>query len=241
MDQIPVQFVILDFTLVNGLDSSVAISFVRLKQMARENSVNLVFTNVPFEVEQGLEQGGYKLNDPDGSSRTFLDLDFAMEWCENEILAAENALESQQMSLPQLLEPIFPEPAYIPHLMKCLQRVEVQKGQAVFRQGDPSDSMYFLESGMVSIQLELERNKILRLKKLAPGTVFGEMGLYTTAPRSASVVASEDCILYRLSAKTLSALQSKAPVLVSAVHRFIVNLLAQRVANTNAMVRDLQR
>ncbi|MDY7000946.1 MAG: SulP family inorganic anion transporter [Thermodesulfobacteriota bacterium] len=237
--KLPVRFVVLDFSRISGLDSSVAISFTRLKQMARQQEFTLVFTNVPFEVEQQLEQGGFTLEDPDGFSKTFMSLDFALEWCEDQILEEENALSVEEQTLPQLLESVFPEPKYIPLLMKCMKKVRIKEGEHVFHQGDASDAMYFIEHGMVNVQLELEGGKILRLKKMGPGTTFGEMGIYTSAPRSASIVAAEDCVLYRLSSKVLEVIQSKNPRLVSSIHRFIVNLLSERVAQANDEVRDL--
>jgi sulfate permease, SulP family len=240
-DQPPARFIILDFTLVSGLDSSVAITFAKLKQLARENRITLIFCNVLWEVEEELQKSGYKLDDPEGGSRTFMNLDFAMEWCEDRVLEAEDALTVKQQTLPELLSQVFPEPKLIPRLMKYLRKVHVKEGEHVFRQGDISDAMYFVESGMVSVELELEANKILRLKKMGPGTVFGEMGIYTTAPRSASIVAAESCVVYRLATKDLEAIQAKDPLLVSAIHRFIVNLLAGRVFEANAKVRDLQQ
>ena len=236
---LPLRFLLLDFSRISGLDSSVAMCFARLKQLAQDEKFVLIFTNVPFELEQQLDDAGFVLNDPENNSMTVVSVDYAMEWCEDRILEAEHALSSKVTPLPKLLEPVFPEPAHIPLLMKALKKVSVKKGQHVFRQGDPSDSMYFIEQGMVNVQLELEGNKVLRLKKMGPGTAFGEMGLYTSAPRSASIVAAEDCVLYRLSTKILDIIQDKNPRLVSSIHRFIVHLLAERVAEANSKVRDL--
>ena len=238
-DQMQLEFVILDFRLVNGLDSAVAIGFRQMKRMALEHGVSLIFTSIPFEVERQLEEGGFSLNEPDGSCRTFVDSDFALEWCEDRILEAEDALQVREKTLQELLAGGFPKAEDINLLMKFLERVEVRKGHYVFRQGDASDAMYFVESGMVNVQLELEGNKILRLKKMGAGTVVGEMGIYTDAPRSASIVAAEDCILFRLSKKMLASLQVTQPHLVSDVHRFVVNLLAGRVFEANLKVRDL--
>ncbi|MEW5774735.1 MAG: cyclic nucleotide-binding domain-containing protein [Thermodesulfobacteriota bacterium] len=238
--KLPLRYLILDFSHIAGLDSSVAMAFARLKQTAREQEFTLVFSGVPFELDRQLADAGLLLDDPEGGSRGFVSLDYAMEWCENHILEAENVLRLGKSELPDLLAPVFPEPRLIPLLMRVMKKVEVEKGKPVFRQGDVSDAMYFIEYGMVTVQLELEGNRVLRLKKMGPGTVFGEMGIYTSAPRSASIVAAEDCTLYRLSKTVLDALQTKNPHLVSAIHRFIVGLLSERVADANDKIRDLQ-
>jgi len=80
----------------------------------------------------------------------------------------------------------------------------------------------------------------LRLKKMGPGTVFGEMGIYTSAPRSATVIAMEKCVVYKLSLERFQLIQSKAPQLAAAVNRYIVALLAERVAEANALNRAMQ-
>lgn len=237
----PLRYVLLDFTFISGLDSSVAISFIRLKQMALLHNFVLIFTNVPFELETQLKDAGCVLEDPENGSVTVVSLDYAMEWAEDRILEEAGLLSAKAAPLPELLEPVFPEKQYIPALMKVLKRIEVKKGKPVFSQGDPSDAMYFIESGMVNVQLELPGGKRLRLKKMGPGTVFGEMGLYTSAPRTASIIAADNCVLYRLSTRVMNILQAKRPAMASAVHRFIVSLMADRVASANATIRDLLR
>ena len=233
------RFVILDFRLVTGLDSAVATGLRKLRQLADEYGVTLIFTSIPFEVERLLAENGFVLDDPDHGSRTFVDADFALEWCEDRILEDHGALVLKGRTIEEILAPMFPEPALVPTFVAFLERVEVEKGSHAFRQGDASDAMYFIVSGRVNVQLELEGNRIIRLVKMGPGTIFGEMGIYTDAPRSASIVAAEDCVLYRLSKKKLHAIQKQDPMLVSLIHRFVVNRLAERVAEANAKVRDL--
>ncbi|BBD09105.1 SulP family inorganic anion transporter [Desulfovibrio ferrophilus] len=240
-ERLPLKFVLLDFTFISGLDSSVAISFIKLKQMAQRHEFILIFTNVPFELEAQLGRAGCELDDPYGGSVTVVSMDYALEWAEDRILEEEDMLTIKQQALPSLLAPIFPEQKYIPALMKILKRIEVKKNKPVFSQGDPSDAMYFIESGMVNVQLELEGGKKLRLKKMGPGTVFGEMGLYTSAPRTASIIAAENCVLYKLSTKVMNLLQAKRPEIASSVHRFVVSLLADRVSGANATIRDILR
>ncbi|WP_461208739.1 SulP family inorganic anion transporter [Desulfocurvus sp. DL9XJH121] len=241
VDRPRLRYVILDFTFISGLDSSVAVNFVKLKQTAVRQGYTLIFANVPFEMQSQLARAGCVLDDMKNGSTMVVSLDYALEWAENQLLERAGLLRDNKQSLSELLAPIFPEKRYIPALMKILRQVRVKKGDPVFKQGAPSDSMYFIESGTVNVQLELEGGRMHRLKKMGPGTVFGEMGLYTSAPRTASIVAAEDCVLHRLSAKVMSLLQTQRPEIASAIHRFIVSLLADRVAGANATIRDLMR
>jgi SulP family sulfate permease len=55
------------------------------------------------------------------------------------------------------------------------------------------------------------------------------------------VRANEPAVVYRLSRRRLSMLQEKLPPLATSLDRFLVNLLARRVAHADLMVRDLMR
>ncbi|WP_319467274.1 SulP family inorganic anion transporter [uncultured Pseudodesulfovibrio sp.] len=237
-NMLPVEYLIVDFKLVTGLASAANIGFEKLHQLKQEYEFELIITSAPLELEEHLEASGY-VGEGEGMFRVFFNLDFALEWCENHVLEAENMLALKQMSLPELLAPVFPEPKYIPALMKVLKRVSVNKGEAVFRQGDESDSMYFVESGRLDVELELEGGKLLRLKKVGPGAVFGEMGIYTFAPRSATVRAAEKCVLYVMTMEKLDAIEKRAPMLVTAVNRYLINMLSERLGDANIKVRDL--
>lgn len=237
-NMLPVEFLILDFKLVTGLASAAGIGFDKLRALVDDYGIQLIITSAPLELEEHLEQSGH-VGEGEGLFKAFFNLDFALEWCENHVLEAENMLHMKQLSLPELLAPVFPEPKHIPALMKVLKRVAVDKGEAVFRQGDSSDSMYFVESGRLDVELELEGGKLLRLKKVGPGAVFGEMGIYTLAPRSATIRAAEKCVLYMMTTEKLDAIEKRAPVLVTSVNRFLINMLSERLVDANAKVRDL--
>lgn len=236
----PLRFVLLDFGAVTGLGSSAAIGFRRLESLAAAQGLYIYFTSVPLELEQHLEGLGYRMDDQAGVCRVALNLDYAMEFCEDALLAEAGLQERQRESLERLLLSGFPEPDLVPLLLRCLERVEAPRKAVLIRQGDASDCMYFLESGRVRVELALPGGRLLRLKKMGPGTVFGEMGLYTSAPRSASVIASEPCVAYRLSAERFALIQRKAPLLAAAVNRFVVTLLAERVSEENAKNRAAQ-
>ncbi|WP_319585078.1 SulP family inorganic anion transporter [uncultured Pseudodesulfovibrio sp.] len=236
--QLSLEYLVLDFRLTRGFASASSLGFAKLYKLAVQNRVQVVITSAPLELESHLVSLGYA-GDEDGQFKIFFDLDYALEWCENRVLDAEDMLEIRQKTLPELLMPIFPEPKYIPALMKVLRREVVQAGEAVFRQGDSSDAMYFVESGRLDVELEMPDGRVLRLKKVGPGAVFGEMGIYTLSPRSATIRAAEKCVLYRMTLRKLDAIEARVPRLVTAVNRFLINLLSERLADSNARVRDL--
>ncbi|MBA4358410.1 MAG: hypothetical protein C0405_11885, partial [Desulfovibrio sp.] len=160
------KYVLLDFSAVSGLGASALFGFRRLEQLARERGLLLYFTSVQLEMEEHLEALGYRLGDQDGLCRIYLNLDYALESCEDCILAEAGGLEERKDTLEELLAATFPEPALVPTLMRCLERMEVLKKKHIIHQGDESDSMYFLQSGKVHVELALPGGKLLRLKKM---------------------------------------------------------------------------
>lgn len=70
--------------------------------------------------------------------------------------------------------------------------VERPAGLYFFREGDPAESMFVLESGRVTVSKVWQGHALL-LRNLGVGDCFGEMALLDLIPRSASVRAETDC------------------------------------------------
>jgi len=86
----------------------------------------------------------------------------------------------------------------------------VRKGAVVFREGDPADAMYIVDSG----HLEIFRGRAVRpIASLGAGTVAGELALLLGEPRSATVRAASACRLLRLSREDLDDLLAARPAI----------------------------
>ena len=53
-------------------------------------------------------------------------------------------------------------------------------------------------SGSVAITIIDEHDRPIRLRRMVGHTVVGEMGFYRGVPRTASVIAEEPTVIYRL-------------------------------------------
>ena len=67
-----------------------------------------------------------------------------------------------------------------------------KKGEILFRQGDPGDCLYDIQSGKVGVYAKYGTAEQKLLKTCYPDQYLGEMGLLDHAPRSATAVALED-------------------------------------------------
>ena len=231
-------FVVFDFRLVSGIDSSAVLSLIKLKQLAQKRHLSLLFTHLHPTLQQQLEQGDLFVPD-DEVCRLFPDLDLGLEWCESQILEASYLRRRRVVPLALQLKSLFPVPDLSTQLMSYLERIHLEAGDYLFHQGEPFDGLYFLESGRLSVLLELPDGQTKRLRSFTGMTTIGEIGLYQQAPRSASVIADQSSSLYFLSVRAFEAIETENPKLAASFHKFIVDLLVERLLHSEQELKSL--
>ena len=82
-------------------------------------------------------------------------------------------------------------------IVNAMFKVEVTSGKSIIRQGDTGDNMYICVAGHFDcfIEKDGEKEKVMDYSK---GSSFGELALLYNSPRAASVVATEDSVLWAL-------------------------------------------
>ena len=224
-----VRFVVLDFRRVSGLDSSAVLAFTKVEQLTSSKGSTLVLTGLDEKHRRQLERGGFVESE---TVRFMPDLDRGVQWCEDRVLEEAGAavtadpppLEDQLRASLGSVDPRL--------VLPYLEAIEVEAGETVMRQDEPSDGLYFLESGRLTVQLESPEGGKMRLRTMGPGTVVGEVTLYLGTPRTASVVAEVPSRLHRLSADALARMERGDPTVAAAVHRMFARLLAERLTDT---------
>lgn len=224
-----IRYLVLDCHLVSGLDSSAVSSFIKLRHFAQKQAVQLVFTHLQPTVDKQLIQSGY-IEVEDGICQRFPDLDRGIEWCEDQILKAIPLRRRRFVPLVlQLAELLTIQEEDTHQFMDYLEPLAISTNQVLFKPGDASDSLYFLENGQISILIKLQDDQIKRLQTLGSGTVFGEVEFYQNASRFVMAVADKDSSLYSLSRANLQEMQANYPQLAAAFHQFNARLLAERI------------
>lgn len=229
-----VDFVILDFRMVFGLDSSAALSFSRLKQVAQQHQIVLVFTHLSPQIRKLLDKDLFSAKDS-AAWRIFPDLDHGLEWCEDQILAGGPKAEPLTL-MAELRKSLTIAPE---RLMRYFEPIEVQGGECIIRQGAPTPGLYFVESGLATVQLECGPHTQVRLRTLHPGTVVGEMGLYLDCDTSASVYANETTTLFHLSPAKLKEMEADAPEVAAALHKLIARTMGEKLRDTTDSLRAI--
>jgi SulP family sulfate permease len=228
----PVRFVVLDFASTQGMDASVSISFVKLRQLCAAKNADLVLTALPPRSRDLLTMTG-TLN---LRIHEFDSLDVGLEWVEDQLLASNVRSSGHGDDFHAMLEPHFTASA----LSTLLARLEVHDlvaGQALFLRGEPGDALYFIEHGRVGVSLPLDDGRSVRLRSFGPGTVVGEMAVYTQQQRSADVIAEAPTRVRRLSIAALLELEQHDPAAAQQFHRFLVKMIAARLAVVDEALR----
>ncbi len=100
----------------------------------------------------------------------------------------------------------------------------VQKGDTIFREGDPGDAAYIVETGMVGIFKTVEGEKI-QLATMKEGELFGEMAILDSSDRTANAVALEDSVIITLPRDGLEAMLAKQEPMV----KMLICILAENL------------
>lgn len=77
--------------------------------------------------------------------------------------------------------------------LQVLSRKTYAPGTPIFRQGDPGNAAYIVQTGQIEIWvMENDEKKILG--EIGPGGIFGEMALIDNSDRMASATATESSV-----------------------------------------------
>ncbi len=232
------RFVVLDLRRVTGLDSSAIFSLNKILHLGRKEGFQLLMAQLTPALISQLRKGGITGNTED-VLRLTPDLDRALEWCEERLLAdAHRADNDHPPKLAEQMKISWPAAVDPARLMPYLERLEVPAATHLIRQSEKSESLYFIETGRVTAQLEFENGKTLRLRTMGSGTVVGEVGLFLGGTRAASVVSEQPCTVYRLTSASLERMNRENPDLSLAFHRYLICQLGERMTSNSKRLLD---
>ena len=231
------RFLLFDFKLVTGIDSSAAYSFAQIKRAAQDRGIKLVLVHLPPAAEKALRSTEFVSHEVS----IVPELDRALEWCENELIAQHQGRRPEEASLHDWFTRILGTEADATQLIHRCRRLEVDAGEVIVSAGDAADSMHFILDGRVGIMSPAGEGGTTRVRSLGRYTTIGEMGLVSHAPRSATIQAEAASILYVLSAHQFEALKSENPLLGQKLLTYFVAVMAERLTFANRTITVLRR
>jgi len=231
------RFLMFDFKLVTGIDSSAAYSFTQIKRAAADRGIKLVLVHLPAATEKALRSSEFI----SGEVSVVAELDHALEWCENQIIVQHQGLEQEEASLRDWFAQILGTEQDASELIRRCRRIEVDAGEVIVRAGDVADSMHFILDGRVGIMIPGGEGGTTRVRSLGRYTTIGEMGLVSHAPRSATIQAEVASVLYVLGADQFEAIKLDDPALSQKLLTYFIAVMAERLTFANRMITVLRR
>ncbi|BDQ35107.1 Crp/Fnr family transcriptional regulator [Pseudodesulfovibrio portus] len=126
------------------------------------------------------------------------------------------------------------------HIKAIMQAASIRRyegGEALIREGEFDNRVFFLIFGKLSITVNnVEVGKLQRL-----GDVFGEMGIIDGSPRSATISADRASLVISLDDTALGSLGEASKIFTQAVmYRVFAEVMAVRLREANAKISELQ-
>jgi CRP/FNR family transcriptional regulator, cyclic AMP receptor protein len=113
--------------------------------------------------------------------------------------------------------------------------MEVSRGQILFHEGEPGDSLYIVLSGKVKLGRRASDGRENLVAVMGPSDQFGELSLFDPGPRTATAVVVTDGRVARLPKAALQKWVEERPQIAMQLLRVV----ARRLRRTNTMLADL--
>ena len=116
-----------------------------------------------------------------------------------------------------------------------LQPIDTGVGDVLIEQGTPDRSVFFIESGAISVH-RVSSKEQMRLAVLTPGSVVGEGSFFSRQPHSANVVVTGAGRVWRLTAIRFAEMSNRQPNMALEIAMALGAVIAKRMAHRSKRV-----
>ncbi len=229
IDHDSLRYVICDFHTVVGIDSSAITTFTRIKQLAEKEKFTLIFIEMSKTTHTLMKKNSI-IHDND-CIRIFSTYDEALQWCEEEYIISNNLVSRSCIPLETRLKELYAV-GDVSRVHQYFKEIRIQKGEYLYHTNDPSDVLYYIESGYLTLLWDTYHDDKKRLRTVGPGNTIGEVGFYLQLPRPATVIANEDCVLQVLTMEGKKRMHQHDRELMIYFDMLVINILSERVIHS---------
>jgi CRP/FNR family cyclic AMP-dependent transcriptional regulator len=122
-------------------------------------------------------------------------------------------------------------------IAKKIEKTLFKKGKAIVVEGEMSDCIFILLRGNARVSTRLEQYEIF-LSELEPSAIIGEITLVDNKPISADVMATEACLVGKITHKALESIMVQNPAIAVKIWEGIARILSLRIRKSNEMMRN---
>jgi SulP family sulfate permease len=231
------QEIIFELSGVTGIDSSAGASFTKIRDLLRKSGIRHVMV-VTSPIAAHILNTNIGL---DHGVRRHDSLDAALEEAEEALLSAGGVSAGQRRSMVDWLTEVVGSRPHAQALFDRMTPASRDPGSYLCRQGDPTDSLFFIERGPVSVTLEREDHPALRVRVFGAHTLLGEVGFFLDVPRSANLLAAPGAIVWSLSHQAFDQFMQMHPAEALSLTVYVIRLQSERLTFANRQIASLQR
>ena len=147
------------------------------------------------------------------------------------------AADDEKLTAYMLFRSMNPEDAG--KLNEFVEEMDLLAGETLCNEGEPGESMYIIRSGAVEIRKKGKDGSEQVLATLGQYAMIGEMSLITSAPRSATAVATELTQVYRIKKGAFQELLKRDSIPAYKVCYAMARVLAHRLEQIDQTMASL--
>src|SRR6266536_2826369 len=117
------------------------------------------------------------------------------------------------------------EPEAAEELASNLEYLEVRKGEVLFNEGEPGDSLYIVLFGKIKLGRRAHDGRQNLIAIMGPSDMVGELSLFDPGPRTATATAVVDTRLARLRKQALRPWLTNRPEIAEQLLRVLARRL----------------
>ncbi len=119
-------------------------------------------------------------------------------------------------------------PAHWAAMASYMQCFTLAPGQELIRQGLMDRTLYFVETGSLSVHVE-DESECTRLAVVGAGSVLGEGAFFSHLPRNATVQSATECRLWRIEPLRFVELSHRLPAAALALTMALGAIVCKRM------------
>ncbi|MGE0388138.1 MAG: SulP family inorganic anion transporter [Gammaproteobacteria bacterium] len=241
------RFVILDMRRVRGVDFTAVHILEQMSAQLAERGGQLIFSELPKALPTGQDLRAYfsevGLVKPESHIRVFGQLSDALEAVEDILLA--EAGHARREEAPPLALRDFDfvrgrKEETLAALDACVIERRCAAAEAIFRQGDLGDEIFFVRRGSVRIVLRPENGREFHIATFGRGDFFGDMAFLDRGQRSANAIADQDTELFVVSRQRFDEVARGHPRLAMQFFESLSHSLAARLRHADGEIQALR-
>ena len=230
------RLVVLDFRRVLQADSTATRLLARVVEQCAQRGQQVLLTRVRRDL---LADFGSELDPRHARAVSFQpQLDRALEWCENTILAQHGAQRTAatvaSLATNRLCEGLA-EPE-VEVLAQLARRLRFEPGAMIVRRGEPAAAVMLLTQGEASVVVALPQGDFRRLSTLSAGMSFGEPAFQADSVRTADIRADTVVECASLDRAAIAILEAEHPALMI---RLLRNALRESIDTASRLTAEV--